>query len=58
MIANTRTNAGLTIRAELDRGKYPTGIKISDAELAKLNLKLDSFHGDWNYTVMPKPVKT
>ncbi len=54
LIANTTTQAGLKIRAELDRGKYPTGIKITDAELALLNLKLDNFHGDWNYTVMPK----
>ena len=53
LIANTTTQAGLRIRAELDRGKYPTGIKISDAELALLNLKPDKFHGDWNYTVSP-----
>ena len=58
LIANTTTRAGLKIRAELDRGKYPTGIKISDAELASLNLKLDKFHGDWNYTVLPTQKKT
>jgi len=53
LIANTTTRAGLKIRAELDRGKYPTGIKITDAQLASLNLKLDNFHGDWNYSVLP-----
>jgi len=53
LIANTTTRAGLTIRAELDRGTYPTGIKVTDAELALLNLKPDNFHGDWNYTVLP-----
>jgi hypothetical protein len=53
LIANTTTRAGLTIRAELDRGTYPTGIKITNAELATLNLKLDNFHGDWNYTILP-----
>jgi hypothetical protein len=58
LIANTTTRAGLKLRAELDRGKYPTGIKISDAELASLNLKRDSFHGDWNYVVLPKRKKT
>ena len=58
LIANTTTRAGLRIRAELDRGKYPTGIKISDAELASLNLKPDNFHGDWNYTVLPPRKKT
>lgn len=58
LIANTTTQAGLKIRAELDRGKYPTGIKITDAELALLNLKQDNFHGDWNYTVLPTQKKT
>ena len=53
LIANTTTRAGLKIRAELDRGHYPTGIKISDAELSALNLKLSEFHGDWNYALIP-----
>jgi hypothetical protein len=53
LIASTTTRAGLKIRAELDRGQYPTGIKITDAQLASLNLKPDNFHGDWNYTVLP-----
>ena len=58
LIANTTTQAGLKIRAELDRGKYPTGIKITDTELALLNLKPDNFHGEWNYTVLPVRKKT
>jgi hypothetical protein len=58
LIANTTTQAGLKIRAELDRGKYPTGIKITDAELALLNLKPDNFHGEWNYTILPDRKKT
>ena len=58
LIANTTTRAGLKIRAELDRGKYPTGIKITDAQLASLNLKPDNFHGDWNYTVLHTRKKT
>ena len=53
LIANTTTQAGLRIRAELDRGTYPTGIKITDAELASLNIKHDSFHGEWNYSIVP-----
>ena len=57
LIASTTTRAGLKIRAELDRGRYPTGIKITDAELASLNLKPDSFHGDWNYAVLPNQKK-
>ena len=58
LIANTTTQAGLKIRAELDRGNYPIGIKITDAELSGLNLKLAKFHGDWNYTLLPQRKKT
>jgi len=53
LIANTATQQGLIIQAELDTGTYPTGIKVSDAELAKVNLIPDSFHGEWNYTIAP-----
>ena len=48
LIANPTTRTGLRIRAELDRGTYPTGIKITAAELAALNLEPDRFHGEWN----------
>ena len=58
LIASTTTQAGLKIRAELDRGTYPTGIKITDAELALLHLKPANFHGEWNYTVSPSRKKT
>jgi len=53
LIANTTTRAGLKVRAELDRRKYPIGIKITDTELASLNLKPANFHGEWNYAVLP-----
>jgi hypothetical protein len=53
LIANTTTQAGLKIRAELDSGHYPTGVSVSDAELAALNLKRAQFHGEWNYTLLP-----
>jgi transposase len=53
LIANTTTAKGLEIRAELDTGSYPKGIKISDAELGAVNLVVDEFHGDWNYTIRP-----
>jgi hypothetical protein len=43
LIANTTTHAGLKIRAELDRGIYPIGLKITDEELSGLNLKLAKF---------------
>lgn len=57
LIANTTTKAGLRIQAELDASTYPTGIKISDQELAAVNLKRAQFHGDWNYTLLPSRKK-
>ncbi|MGH8566329.1 MAG: ISAzo13-like element transposase-related protein, partial [Gammaproteobacteria bacterium] len=46
------------IQAELDNGHYPTGIKVSDEELAAVNLKRAEFHGDWNYAILPMWKKT
>ena len=57
LIANTTTKKGLKVNAALDEGHYPTGIKISNEELAAIPLTRDKFHGDWNYTVHPKPLK-
>ena len=53
LIAATSTRQGLTIQAELDAGHYPTGIKITDDELAAVHLKPADFHGDWNYKILP-----
>ena len=53
LIANTTTQTGLKIRAELDTGHYPTGLSVTDAELAALNLKRAQFHGEWNYKLLP-----
>lgn len=57
LIAATTTGNGLRIRAELDRGSYPTGIKVSDEELASLALETDEFHGEWNYVLLPQEEK-
>jgi hypothetical protein len=54
LIANTTTRTGLKIRAALDEGEYETGIKVSDADMAEINIARDSFHGDWNYTIAPR----
>jgi hypothetical protein len=54
LIGNTSTKAGLRIRAKLDLNAYPTGIKVTDEELAAVSLKKDKFHGEWNYTILPK----
>ena len=54
LIGNTKTQTGLTINAELDENAYPTGIKVSDAELAAVRIKRAKFYGDWNYTILPR----
>lgn len=54
LIGGTKTRTGLTIKAELDENAYPTGIKVSDEALAAIRLKKDKFHGDWNYTILPR----
>jgi transposase len=53
LIGNTTTTTGLRIKAKLNRKKYQLGVKVSNAELSKVNLKPAKFHGDWNYTVTP-----
>ncbi len=53
LIGSTRTEKGLWVRAELDRGKYPKGRKVSNAEMARVQLVPEKFHGDWNYTIFP-----
>jgi len=53
LIANTTTKTGLTIRCELDRNTYPKGIKVSNAEMATLNITRDAFHPEWNYSIAP-----
>jgi len=53
LIAQTKTKTGLTVQAMLDENEYAVGRKISDAELAAVNLKTESFHGEWNYRIVP-----
>ncbi len=55
LIAATTTTAGLTVRCELDPRSYPKGIKVTDLEMAGLNITSDAFHPEWNYTIAPKP---
>jgi hypothetical protein len=54
LIASTTTRAGLTVRCELDTRDYPKGIKVSEEEMATLNIKGDTFHPEWNYTISPR----
>lgn len=54
LISSTTTQAGLTVRAELDTNTYETGLKVSDHELAALHLTKHKMHGAWNYTIKPR----
>ncbi len=57
LIANTATAQGLQIQAELDTESYPTGVKVTDEELAAVKLKPSKFHGEWNYRILPTSTK-
>ncbi len=54
LIAATTTAKGLKVTCRLDRRKYPTGRKVSDEEIAALNITPLRFHGEWNYTIRPR----
>jgi hypothetical protein len=53
LIGATTTQTGLTVRCEIDAGRYPKGIKVTPAEMAALAIEHDPFHGEWNYTISP-----
>jgi hypothetical protein len=53
LIARTTTAKGLKVKCRLDRRKYPTGRKVSDQEMQRVNLERNKFHGDWNYVIKP-----
>ena len=55
LIAETTTAKGLTVTCRLDRRRYPVGTKVSDKEMATVNLTRQRFHGDWNYVIRPRP---
>jgi hypothetical protein len=54
LIGHTTTAKGLKIRAEIDASSYPKGQIISDEAMKGVHLKPDQFHGEWNYTILPK----
>jgi transposase len=53
LIGATTTAAGLRVRSELDRGRYPKGVAPTEEHMARLTLRPHAFHGDWNYTLRP-----
>jgi Rhodopirellula transposase DDE domain len=53
LIGATTTRSGLKVRAALDNGAYPLGVRVPDRELAAVPLRRHDWHGEWNYTVLP-----
>jgi len=54
LIASTTTAAGLKVYCELDEHPYAKGIRVTDEQMAQININRHEFHGDWNYTIRPK----
>jgi hypothetical protein len=54
LIAATASKAGLSVKSELDSNTYPAGVKVTDQQMAELRLRRDTFHGEWNYSLLPK----
>jgi hypothetical protein len=55
LIGQTTTSTGLKVYARLDPGAYEKGVKVTDAQLAAVNIVRDEFHPDWNYEIRPTP---
>jgi hypothetical protein len=53
LIAGTTTKKGLTVRAVKDENIYQKGIKVTDEDIAAINLARDDFRGKWNYKIPP-----
>lgn len=54
LIAATTSRTGLVVSAAVDQRPYPTGEKVSDAEMDALAIDRAEFHGEWNYTLKPR----
>ena len=54
LIAATTTRTGLRVRSALDTNAYPAGIRVPDADMDTLHLRPDAFHGEWNYSLLPR----
>jgi hypothetical protein len=53
LIASTKTSTGLSVDAALDEGKYPIGIQVSQEQFSSIWMDQDTFHGEWNYRILP-----
>ncbi len=54
LIAATTTKTGLIVKSKIDTNIYEPGLKVSDQQMAELQLRREKFHGDWNYKLLPR----
>lgn len=54
LIAATKTRQALKVHCYLDRSKYPTELKVTDEQMAEILIRPASFHGEWNYSILPR----
>jgi hypothetical protein len=58
MIGATTTKAGLKVECAIDERTYHKGVKVSNAEMAALDMTGDEFHPEWNYTIKSRTPET
>ncbi len=51
LIGATRNKGGLRIKAKLDKRQYKKGKRITDEQMAQINLQPHETHPQWNYTI-------
>ena len=54
LIAATTTRRGLKVRSALDTNSYASGLTVPDTEMETLHLRREAFHGEWNYSLLPR----
>jgi Rhodopirellula transposase DDE domain len=54
LLGATTTAAGLRVEAEVDPNRYPAGIKVPAEQLAAVRIRRARFHGEWNYSILPR----
>ncbi len=58
LISSTKTSTGLEVFARLDDNQYPTKLKVTNEQIAAVNITGHDFHPDWNYTITPSIIKS
>jgi len=54
LISATTTTTGLTVKSRIDTNIYERGLRVSDQQMAELQLRREKFHGDWNYKLLSR----